>query len=224
MMYRLLVTAVVLYFSIDLALNGPIIFPPKIKFEERPICSSFDSLCGLDYRYVTEDDIPVQLLHSENDICRCPGNETCPTAYEWENTTNSIVQKLYTRMRHGLVVKIGYCRFPEAPKKPCGFTDSVLTSRGRGLFKFEIMGDILCNCNRPLVQKSAWIEQVYDYAVYGCGQPKCSKRNTSICSEISLRGGTLRSEYLCRCRRNEVCNGTLPLTEGQSVQHSCHLM
>lgn len=68
-------------------------------FQGPPVCTSAGSLCGLNYRYVTEDDIPIDILNSEKEICQCPENITCSSGYDWENMTNSLVYRLLT---HGM--------------------------------------------------------------------------------------------------------------------------
>ncbi|XP_053381092.1 uncharacterized protein LOC123553063 [Mercenaria mercenaria] len=224
-MRRSLFISVALGFCFVFAKNGSIILSPETENKGPPICTSSSSLCGLNYRYVTDDDIPVEILYSENEICQCPDNRTCAIRYDWDHMTNSVVQRLLTGGGHQLLVKISYCQLPKKRRRPCGFNKPVLVSRGRGMFKFDLVGEMLCICkNRPLVPRSGWIEGEYDYVEYGCGQPKCSALKTKVCSDVTLVGEELRSRYFCRCKKFEICNGELPYENGQTLQHTCQLM
>ncbi|XP_060591952.1 uncharacterized protein LOC132746724 [Ruditapes philippinarum] len=219
------IVIIVLCFPFIYTDDDHIILPPDIEHKGPPVCTSSGSLCGIDYRYVTENDIPIDILNSEKEICQCPENITCSSGHEWENMTNSLVYRLFTNGGQKLLVKISYCQLPKKPKRRCGFNQPVLVSRGRGMFMFDMVGDMKCLCTkRPLVPRSDWMEGTYDYVEYGCGQPRCAVLNTDVCSEVKQVGRDLRSRYFCRCKSYEMCTGEIPMEDGQSVFHTCQLM
>ncbi|WAR31941.1 hypothetical protein MAR_034483, partial [Mya arenaria] len=131
------------------------------------MCSSYESLCGMNYRFVTEDGDPVELLNSKSDICKCQNNVTCSS--DWFNLTNAIVQTLLTGNDLQLEARITFCQLP-TNQEPCKFGDPVLTTKGHGQFSFELASPMNCKCNRPLFAQSAWRVGLYDYITYGCGQ------------------------------------------------------
>ncbi|XP_052787987.1 uncharacterized protein LOC128222867 [Mya arenaria] len=183
------------------------------------MCSSYESLCGMNYRFVTEDGDPVELLNSKSDICKCQNNVTCSS--DWFNLTNAIVQTLLTGNDLQLEARITFCQLP-TNQEPCKFGDPVLTTKGHGQFSFELASPMNCKCNRPLFAQSAWRVGLYDYITYGCGQPRCKRRDIRFCARVTYHGpGDYRDTYLCRCRQNESCGGDLPNQVVKEVSHTC---
>lgn len=60
-----------------------------------PVCSSYQSLCGLNYRYVMENGEPIELFQAGSKICTCADNVTCNT--DWDTMDNAIVERLLTQ-------------------------------------------------------------------------------------------------------------------------------
>lgn len=202
-----------------IVVHGSFILPEEIKTQEPPVCKASASLCGLDYRYVTDDDVAIQILHSTNQICKCPDGDVCAIGYDWSNMTNSMVQRMLTGIGNELLVKISYCRLPEVQDR-CTFEQSVLVTKGRGHFTFDIDGGLKCKCRRPLVPKFSWTQEEYDYIQYGCGQRRCAQENTATCAEVSVVDYNLKTKYFCRCRQDQICTGDLPKA-GEAVAHTC---
>ncbi|KAL4218904.1 hypothetical protein ACF0H5_021492 [Mactra antiquata] len=219
----LILFTVIFIFYISDVTNGSFILPNmESATVEPPICTSLNSLCGLNYRYVTNKGKTIMDMHSDQEICTCPEDtrNNCSVSEDWDNMNNSLVQRLLSGPGNQLLVKISYCQLP-VPKQDCRLNDPVLVTRGRGHLMFQLVNDMMCKCDRPLMAQSSWIHGEYDYVMYGCGQPRCAKRNATVCAELTYDEGSLKTHSFCRCKRQEMCKGDLPKSEGETIPHKC---
>lgn len=197
-----------------------IILPPVPLGPEAPICSSYSMLCHLAYNLT--DTGSYQVWHSNQQICRCPGNRVCPT--DWANTDRSIT-KVFKSAGQEVEVKMSYCVLNQ-PDTVCRQDEPTVVTRGRGAFTFEIASEFQCRCYRQMYAHRSWRKDDYDYIEYSCGKPRCGQNRLpeDECTKITYNGSpnNLLHDYLCRCRRNEECiGGELPTESNRVVMRTC---
>lgn len=197
-----------------------IILPPDPLGPEAPICTSYSTLCHLAYNLTDTDT--YQVWHSDQQICRCLGSQTCPT--EWDNIDRSFI-KVFKSAGQEVEVKMSYCVLHQ-PDNVCRQNEPTVVTRGQGAFLFEIASEFKCRCYRQLYAHRSWREGDYDYIEYSCGKPRCGVNNTpeQECTRITYAGSpnNFRHDYLCRCRRYEECiGGGLPTERNPVVMRTC---
>lgn len=204
--------------TIILVSGGSLIIPPEESDPFIPICTSYSGLCHIAYN-VTE--ARGQIWHSHGQVCRCPGQQSCPI--EWDDMENSII-KVFKNEGQEMEVKISYCNLNQ-PEEICRFNSPAVILRGDGPFHFEVFGDFKCKCNRRLYAHRSWRLGDYSYVEYSCGKPRCiinHSDNTCLSMTYQPEQTNILTEYNCRCRRHEECIAQrLPTPEHPRALQTC---
>lgn len=200
--------------------TAPIILPPQPLGPNAPICTSYNGLCHLAYNLT--DNVNYQVVHSSQEICRCPSSQSCEV--DWAESERSLIKTLKSA-GHEIDVKISYCTMHK-PNTVCRPNEPAIITRGRGAFLFEIVGDFKCRCYTLLFEHRSWQEGDYQYVEYSCGKHKCNPNssNPPPCTEITYKGSAenLSHVYLCRCGRLEECGtSNLPTATTPVVYNTC---
>jgi len=177
---------------------------PEPSQPEPPQCTSYSQLCSLSYN-LTETRYPQTVTNSEQQLCRCTGDQTCEAGPTGSRNT---ITKGFKLAGHDINVKMTYCTLNQ-PARVCRKNEEALIMRGRGAFVFEIEQDFSCRCYRELYEHRSWTEGAYMYFAYSCGKPRCRENNepNTECGSVRYDGreGQYRMDYRCRCLHNQEC-------------------